>query len=330
MKHALDHIKKPDFIQLSENLYTLRFETMKLYSADYAVKKLLDESIIDYNTTVIDSSSGLYALALAMACHKYGLKCHIVASKSVDKTILCQLIILGATVEQVESSGSLKQDQDIRVAKIQKILRQRNDVYWMQQYHNNIHYLGYYEIAKQIYDEIKDKKINLIGSVGTGCSSGGIYKSLKDLGLNVKLIGVQPFGSVSFKSDHIEDPKSIIAGIGSAIHFDNLNHQLYDYIHWVDFEYSCQATVSLLKEHALFCGLSSGSAYLVAQWEAKQHIDAINIFIALDTGHRYIDSVFTNHQNQETPKEISPVLIQSTKELSIPWCYMHWNHQAFY
>lgn len=74
--HISEAIKLPALVRLRPNLYLARFETMKVYSTLIAVEALLQSGRIDRSTTLLDSSSGIYAYALALACHRYGLKCH--------------------------------------------------------------------------------------------------------------------------------------------------------------------------------------------------------------------------------------------------------------
>src|SRR5262245_6286047 len=116
-------MKVPDAVTVGDRLTCLRFETMKLYSALGAVEHLLSTGRVKPGDTLIDSSSGIYAHALALACHRYGLRCHIVGSTTVDLTLKIQLEILGATVEQMPPSQNLKHDQKLRVARIAEILR---------------------------------------------------------------------------------------------------------------------------------------------------------------------------------------------------------------
>ena len=265
-KHIADALKVPDLVQLDRNLYVLRFESMKLYSTLTAVEQLLSRGTVQAGDTLVDSSSGLYAYALAMACHKHGLACHVVASSATDRSLLVQLEILGATVEQVRGSGHLRQDQDLRVARVQGVLAANPRAHWMRQYHDDIHYSGYAAVASMLRTQLRAGPCVLVGAVGSGCSTGGMTCALRDLDIDTRLVGVQPFGSISFHSENIEDPDAIIAGIGSAIHFDNVRHRLYDDIHWIGFDHACAGAVSLLERHALFAGLSSGCAYLAARW----------------------------------------------------------------
>jgi cysteine synthase A len=327
--HISDAIKTPALVKLGPNLYVARFETMKVYSTLAAVEALLRSGKIGKDTTLIDSSSGIYAYALALACHRFGLKCHIVGSKTVDRTLLLQLTILGATVEQVQTAGTLKLDQNRRVERIGELLASDRNLYWMRQYHDDVHYLGYDPVAAHIADLIGVDDLTLVGSVGSGCSTGGLIQSLRSRRDDVRLIGIQPFGSVTFGSDHVEDPGIIIAGIGSSIAFKNVRPELYDELHWVSFDHGLSGTIALLRDHAVFAGLSSGCCYLVASREAERHPDRNVIFIAPDMGHRYVDGVYARHAEAEPLDRLAPKIVADPAELALPWACMEWARRPF-
>lgn len=322
--HLADAIKTPKIIQLEEGLYVARFECMKVYSTLKAVKSLLRAGQIQAGDTLIDSSSGIYAYALALACHKYDLNCRIIASKTVDDNLKIQLKHLGAVVEPAKKAANLKMDQKNRVERIQELLAEHPDYHWMQQYHDIIHYDGYQEFADLIQADLNPNKLTLIGGVGSGCSTGGTAKHLRKAGVDVKLVGIQPFGSVTFGSEHIHDPDIIIAGIGSSIEFKNVDHSLYDDIHWLSFKYSQTGSVELLKRHALFAGLSSGSAFCVSHWERKNNPNTPCLFIAPDMGYRYLYDVFAK-QPEYRFEDLLPSKVQKTQDLVAPWCYMNWS-----
>ncbi|WP_299594753.1 pyridoxal-phosphate dependent enzyme [uncultured Microbulbifer sp.] len=329
--HISEAIKEPDLIHLNGNLYFARFESMKVYSTLAAVEYLLESGVVKRGQTLLDSSSGIYAYALALACHKYGLNCHIVASKTVDPALKLQLEILGATVEPAASAPNLKMDQNNRVRRIQEILQQRDDVHWMQQYHDSIHYLGYREFACLLANKFSEEKLTLVGGVGSGCSTGATAGYLREMGRKVSLHGVQPFGSVTFNSQHVEDPDIIIAGIGSSIPFMNVRASSYDYIHWISFDYSRHGSIELLKKYAAFSGLSTGSCYTVAQWCANIFPDdGPCIFIGADLGYRYLEPVFSTYKGAEDVSNFQPRVIESTNDLSLDWCIMDWRRHGVY
>lgn len=323
-EHYADAIKAPQLVHLDDNLYLARFESMKVWSALAAVEQLLAEGAVARGDTLLDSSSGIYAYALALACHKYGLRCHIVASKTVDRTLLLQLQILGATVEQAQPMATLKLDQSFRVARIRELLQRNPRMHWMQQYHDDVHYLGYAPVAEQIRAELGTQPLTVVGGVGSGCSTGGIAQALRGAGVDTALIGVQPFGSMSFGAGHVEDPGIIIAGIGSSIPFRNVRHALYDEMHWVAFDCGLSATVALLRRHGVFAGLSSGCGYLVARREAARDRRRRVLLLAADTGHRYVDAVYARHADAGDIDALSPTYVDSPEALALPWAALRW------
>lgn len=325
--HIADAIKTPALVHLKDNLYVARFESMKIYSTLSAVKTLLDSGKIKTSDTLLDSSSGIYAYALALACNKYQLQCHIIASKTVDPMLKMQLDSLGAIVEPAKSSINLKMDQENRVKRIKEILAQRNDVHWMQQYHDNIHYHGYKEFAELIAQNFNTDALTLVGGVGSGCSTGATAGYLRAMGVNTTLHGVQPFGSVTFNSQHVEDPDIIIAGIGSAIQFKNVRYRLYDYIHWISFNYSQYGAIEMLKNHAVFAGLSAGACYTTANWCAQQAPDQPCIIIAADMGYRYFEAVYQSSNEIPAGKILAPITIDSFEQLQLDWCCMPWQRR---
>ncbi|MFE6869532.1 cysteine synthase family protein [Kitasatospora sp. NPDC057692] len=326
--HIADALKVPDLVRLTDGLVLVRFESMKIYSALAAVRHLLERGTVRPGQTLVDSSSGIYAYALALACHRHRMRCHIVASTTVDATTRAQLEILGATVEQVVPSRDLKLDQELRVRRVRELLAEHPDWHWMRQYHDDVHYLGYHEVADRITAAFPGAALTVVGGVGSGASTGGVATRLRASDPSVRLVGVQPFGSVTFGSQGHHDPEAIIAGIGSSIVFDNVRHHLYDGIHWLDFTHAMAGTVALLRDHAVFAGLSTGAGYLAAAYEARRHPDRLHLVIGADTGHRYVERVFARHTEAPDPAGLKPVEVSAPEEMSMPWSTMAWRRTA--
>ncbi|MEB8340254.1 pyridoxal-phosphate dependent enzyme [Streptomyces endophyticus] len=330
--HIADAMKRPDVIHLDRNCHVLRFEMMKLYSALEAVRRLLDDGVVKPGDTLMDSSSGTYGHSLALACHKYGMKCRIVCSTKLDDTMRRQFEMLGAQVDQVAiPPGPLvdKMDQRARLDRVAEILDTEDDVHWMQQYHDDVHYLGYRACAELLHAEFGDGPLTLVGGVGTGASTGGITSYLRELGTDVTLVGVQPFESVTFGSEPVEDPVASIAGIGSPIVMRNVRYELYDRVHWIGFDAAAAATTALLRSHALYAGMSSGCNYLAATWEAAHAPERPCVFIAADTGHRYAENVYARPQADAAVDTLNPRRIDSLEQLTFPWSVMDWQRRTF-
>ena len=357
LEHPAQALGAPDLIRLRPGLLVLRFEVMKVQSARGAVRQLLARGRIAPGDTVVDSSSGIYALALALACHEAGLRCVIVGSTTVDETLRLQLGMLGARLEQMPPSDSLRADQDRRVARIRELLAQHPEWHWMRQYHDAVHYRGYRDLALGLGGRLLregHRAVDLVAPVGSGASSGALALGLAESGLDVRLTGVQPFGSVTFGSEDVQDPDMLIAGIGSCIEFRNVRHELYREIHWVSAEVGRAGAVSLCRDHALFAGLSSGAAYAVAGhvMERAPHAGAHGsplspsvapsapgdgaggstspgrcvVMVCPDTGHRYAGPVFRGHEDVPPVTEFTPHRLTSRGQTPrLPWSCVDWG-----
>ncbi|WP_326770473.1 pyridoxal-phosphate dependent enzyme (plasmid) [Streptomyces sp. NBC_01591] len=332
LDHIADAMKEPDVVRLDRNVHVLRFEMMKLHSALEAVRRLLADGVVKPGDTLMDSSSGTYGHSLALACHKYGMKCRIVCSTKLDDTMRRQFEMLGARVDQVEiPAGPLvdKMDQRARLDRVAEILDTEDDVHWMQQYHDDVHYLGYRACADLLLKEFGGAPLTLVGGVGTGASTGGLTSYLREMGADVTLVGVQPFESVTFGSEPVEDPVASISGIGSPIVMRNVRYELYDRVHWIGYESAVAATTALLRRHAVYAGMSSGCNYLAATWEAAHAPERPCVFIAADTGHRYAENVYGRPQGDESIESLTPRRIDALDQLAFPWSVMDWKRRDF-
>ncbi|WP_251022077.1 pyridoxal-phosphate dependent enzyme [Streptomyces sp. ISL-10] len=199
----------------------------------------------------------------------------------------------------------------------------------MQQYHEDYHYLGYRDCARLIHQQFGDGPLTLVGGVGSGAFTGALTTYLRDLRGDTELIGVQPFESVTFASDPVGDPVASISGIGSPVPFRHVRHALYDRVHWIAHEQAISATVALYREHGVFARMSSGCTYLAAAWEARLHPHRQYLFIAADTGHRYMDSVYRKHASVMPAAGLEPKVIDDLGDLSLPWSVMDWHRRPF-
>ncbi|WP_028646681.1 hypothetical protein [Nocardiopsis sp. CNT312] len=94
----------------------------------------------------------------------------------MDETLRVQLEILGATFEQMPPSDDLMPDRNRRVERV-------------------------------------GRPLTIVSGVGTGSLTGTLACYLRSVGRDVKLIGIQPFGSVTFDAEHTADPDMVIAGL---------------------------------------------------------------------------------------------------------------------
>ena len=299
---------------------------MKLLPAKYVIEKALHEKRIKKNDVVVETSSGTYALGLAIVCAEHEIPFHIVSDNVIDQDLRQQLEHLGGKVEIVEDRNS---PQIARLKAVKDYLARYPSSFWPQQYDNSEHLSAYFPFADFLIKNFGNE-FTLVASVGSGSSSCGTISHLRRYNRGITLVGVDTFGSVLFG---LENNKRMLRGLGNSLMPKNLDHSLFDQVHWVSAANAFLYTRDLYARSALFAGATSGACYQVAQWIADRNPKEKIVFISADSGNRYSSTVYNNEwmEAKGFAQEIKirhPVKVNSLSELknsSMGWGYMDWN-----
>jgi cysteine synthase A len=173
------------------------------------------------------------------------------------------------------------------------------------------------------------EKFTLVGAVGSGGSMCGTIEKLRETNINIKLIGVDTFGSVLFG---LEKNTRKLRGLGNSIMPKNLIHHYFDQIHWVNAECAYKSTRDLHARYGLFRGPTTGAAYQVAHWVADKYPDEEVVFISADSGYRYASTVYSDEWMIKNIIDLSnnyvnPICAQDLKDVQEPWSYFDWNRR---
>ena len=103
-KDNIELIELPKIIELSSNIHVLKFELMKLLPARYIIEKSLNSGLLTKEMTVIESSSGSFALGLAYVCAKHHLRLIIVGDPAIDKNLKNKLEICSTNMKFTKRS----------------------------------------------------------------------------------------------------------------------------------------------------------------------------------------------------------------------------------
>ena len=155
-------------------------------------------------------------------------------------------------------------------------------------------------------EEIKNKLKNFqvavpTWGVGTGGTISGVGRYLKEKNPDIKIWGVDTYGSV-FKKYHetgVFDEKEIYPyiteGIGEDILPENVDFNLIDHFEKVTDKDGAIYTRKLAKEEGLFCGYSCGSA-IAGLYQLKHNLSADDVVVVLfhDHGSRYVGKIFND------------------------------------
>jgi cysteine synthase A len=98
----------------------------------------------------------------------------------------------------------------------------------------------------------------------------------------------------------------------------------------MSFSTALSGSIALLRDHAIFAGLSTGANYSVVSYLARvNHPERRYLFIAADTGHRYVEAVFNRHREAEPLARLRPHVAQDLDGLRMPWTSMAWNRKTY-
>lgn len=276
----LDYYATPDLIKISDSIYALSFKYMKVKSVQHVIDDLIHNNKIDpAKHEVVETSSGTYAMSLAIVSKQMNLKSTIVVDGSVDESFCIMLQALGVKVIKL-SEAKLSQQERIEFIR-QYVSERPNTRVWLNQYDSSVHAEGYKTIGAFISSQLGP--VQLVGTVGSGASTSGIFQGMYALEPESKLIGVDLIGSVIFGG---KSGVRKISGIGSGIIPKNVKHCLYDRIHYLSEENIIKATKALIMNTSLFFGYTSGAGYLVSLHESKNSKLPM-VFICPDMKERY-------------------------------------------
>ena len=148
-----------------------------------------------------------------------------------------------------------------------RISDETENSWYVNQYNNlsnrEAHYLS---TGPEIWEQTKGKITHFVVGVGTGGTISGVAKYLKEKNSDIKICGIDTFGSV-FKKYHetgVFDKSEIYPylteGIGEDIIPDNVDFSLIDHFEKVNDEDAAIYGRRLAKEEGIFAGYSCGAA----------------------------------------------------------------------
>lgn len=286
----VDAVKLPQLIQLDRNLYGAAFVLMKLLPAYFILEKARCAGLLRPGSTIIETTSGTFGLALAMLCNQHDYRLILVSDPAIDAPFQRRLEELGARVEIVREPAAVGGFQRARLDRMAEFRAAYPDHFWPSQYDNSHNPAGYACLAEFLAEMIAPIDC-LVGTVGSGGSMCGTSLYLRALFPQLYTVGVDTHGSVLFGQP---DQKRLLRGLGNSLMPKNVDHTAFDEVHWVGAAEGFLATRALHRRHALYMGPTSGTAYLVARWWAQQNPDANVVVLLPDEGYRYQETVYND------------------------------------
>ena len=251
--------------------------------------------------TIVEGTSGNTGMGLALAAIVKGYKCIFVMADKQSKEKVDILKAVGAEV--VVCPTAVEPDDPRSYYSVSKRLAEETPNAWyVNQYDNLSNTKAHYEsTGPEIWKQTDGKITHFVVGVGTGGTISGVGKYLKEQNPNIKIWGVDTYGSV-FKKYHetgIFDENEIYPyvteGIGEDILPKNVDFSVIDGFTKVTDKDGAVYTQRLAKEEGMFLGNSAGSA-IKGVLQLKEHftIDDVVVVLFHDHGSRYVGKMFND------------------------------------
>src|SRR5436309_5544036 len=266
--------------------------SIKDRAAYWILKRAAERGEICDETTVIESSSGNFASALAAFTHLIGLRFIPVIDPNISSTYESFLRRICPTVVKVEDRDDTGGFLKTRLQMVKHLCATIPSAYWPNQYGNPDAMEAHYELtATEICDDFDSLDYVFI-VVSTAGTIAGVSRRLKECYPKIRVIAVDIEGSVIFGG---APRKRHIPGIGSSIVPAWLRHAQIDDVVLIPERETVQACRELLTTYGLFVGGSSGTAFAAikrcaARMPAYKHPTVL--FLCADRGTPYVDTVF--------------------------------------
>ena len=268
------------------------FGSVKDRSAYWILLRAAERGEIGEGTTVVESSSGNFACALAALARLVGLRFIPVIDPNISGTYESFLRRLCPEVVKVEdrdeSGGFLKTRLDM----VKRLCATLPDAYWTNQYGNPDGMDAHYALtAAEVCADFESLDYAFI-SVSTAGTIAGMSRRLKEEYPDIRIVGVDSQGSAVFG----DTPRTRhIPGLGSSIVPPLLSHSRIDDVVLIPERETVAACRELLLVHGLLVGGSSGTAFAAARrYAPRMAADRVPtvLFLCPDRGAPYLDTVF--------------------------------------
>ncbi|ORX57202.1 cystathionine beta-synthase [Piromyces finnis] len=229
--------------------------------------------ILKPGSTIIEPTSGNTGIGLALAGAVKGYRVIITLPEKMSKEKCDVLKAFGAEVIRTPTEAAWDSEEShIGVAK--KLNKEIPNSVILDQYGNPSNPLAHYDgTGEEIYKATGGKVDYFFASAGTGGTITGTAKKLKEKIPNIKVVGIDPFGSIIARPESLNDGiySYKVEGIGYDFIPDVLNYQYID--EWMKSEDRESFVMSrrLIQEEGLLCGGSAGATVYSALKYAKEH-----------------------------------------------------------
>ncbi|XP_045909485.1 cystathionine beta-synthase b [Micropterus dolomieu] len=253
--------------------------------------------ILKPGDTIIEPTSGNTGISLALIAAVKGYRCIITMPEKMSMEKVDVLRALGAEIVRTPTSAAF----DSPESHIGAAWRLKNEIpnsHILDQYRNASNPLAHYDTtAEEILEQCDGKLDMFVAGAGTGGTLTGVARKLKERCPNIKIVAVDPEGSVLVESKEENKQKTSfeVEGIGYDFIPTVLDRSLVDMWYKSSDMETFTMSRKLIREEGLLCGGSSGSAMAAAMKMARQLEEGQRCVVILaDSVRNYISKFLSD------------------------------------
>ena len=276
-----------------------------------AIKMIEDaekKGLLKPGGTIIEGTSGNTGMGLALVAIAKGYKCIFTTTDKQSQSKIDILRAVGAEVLVCPTNVEPEDPQSYySVAK--RLSSELSNSFYPNQYDNKSNLLAHYETTgPEIWEQTEGAITHYVAGMGTGGTISGVGKFLKEQNPDIKVIGIDSFGSVYKKYfetgefDKNEIKPYMTEGIGEDIIPGTIDFSYVDQVIQVGDKEAALRTRELASKEGLFIGWSCGAAVEGALEYLKNHPLSANdtmVVILPDSGTRYLNKVYNDDWMKE-------------------------------
>lgn len=269
----------------------------------YIIEEAERAGILKPGDTIVETTSGNTGFSIAMVSIIKGYECILAVSSKSSQDKIDMLKTMGAKVYVCPANVSADDPRSYyQVAK--RLHEETKGSVYINQYFNELNMDAHYNsTGPEIWKQTEGKITHLVACSGTGGTISGTARYLKEQNPNIRIIGIDAFGSVlkkyhetrEFDSDEIYPYR--IEGLGKNLIPTATDFDIIDKFVKVSDEESAHTARELAKTEGMFVGYTSGAAMQgVRQLSEEGEFDANSKVVVIfpDHGSRYMSKVFSD------------------------------------